>query len=166
MSPPMRSPKPSHRPGALRPLCSVLLLLPLSACFLANAGADKKISDAVYRINTHTRWGRIQDAALMVQPDYRELFLNRHRQWGREIQVADTEVVNIHLAGDAEHADAFVSYSWYATADMTLHETTLRQQWVSIRNTFALSSEAVVRGDPKLLATPPQASSGSGAGAP
>jgi hypothetical protein len=87
----------------------------------------------------------------MVQSDYRDKFLEQHRNWGSEIQLADTEVLNIQLASDAENASAFVNYSWYAMADMTLHETTLRQLWKARRSSFVLASETVVRGDPALL---------------
>jgi hypothetical protein len=65
--------------------------------------------------------------------------------------LADSEVVNIQIASDSKNANAFVSYSWYAMTDMTLHETTLRQLWESHNNNFVLSSETVVKGNPKLL---------------
>ena len=132
------------------PLAALSLL---SACFLANSGADKKIGEAVHNLNDQARWGRINDAALFAMPDYRETFLRQHRHWGNDIQLADTEVVNIQLATDSENASAFVNYSWYAMKDMTLHETTLRQLWKSHRSSFALVSETVVRGDPTLLAS-------------
>ena len=124
----------------------------LSACFLANLGSDKKIGDAVENLNKQARWGRMNDAALMVLPEYRNTFLNQHRLWGTDIQLADSEIVNIQLASDAKNASAFVSYSWYAMTDMTLHETTLRQHWEAKNSSFALSAETVVRGDPGLLA--------------
>jgi len=121
------------------------------ACFLANGGTDKKISDAVQNLNDQARWGLIQDATLLVQPDYREQFLTQHRRWGSEIQLADSEVVNVQLASDSTLASALVTYSWYARNDMTLHETTLRQLWKARSSSFALAGEAVVRGDPALL---------------
>jgi hypothetical protein len=124
------------------------------ACFLAGQGASTKISDAVANLNDHARWGRISEASSLVDPDYREVFLDHHRLWGSDIQLADTEVQNIQLASDSEHASAYVTYSWYAMADMTLHETTLRQVWNARNHSFALASEAVVRGDPSLLSPP------------
>jgi hypothetical protein len=142
---------PSMQIAARSAAVGVLSLL--SACFLANSGADKKIGEAVHNLNDQARWGRINDAALLAMPDYRETFLRQHRQWGTDIQLADTEVVNIQLGTDAENASAFVTYSWYAMSDMTLHETTLRQLWKAHRSTFALVSESVVRGDPSLLAS-------------
>ena len=51
----------------------------LSACFLANSGADKKIGEAVHNLNDQARWGRINDAALLAMPDYRETFLRQQR---------------------------------------------------------------------------------------
>jgi hypothetical protein len=128
-----------------------IALAPLCACFLAGASTDKKIGDIVYNLNNQTRWGRINDAAMMVEADYRDAFLDRHRLWGSEIQLADAEVLNIQIENNAEHASAFVNYSWYAMKDMTLHETTLHQRWNARNSSFALSSEMVVRGDPGLL---------------
>ena len=122
---------------------------------MANMRADKKIGDAVENLNKQTRWGRINDAALLVQPDYRETFLTQHSRWGTDIQLADSEVVNIQITNDAKNASAFVSYSWYAMDDMTLYETTLRQLWESRDNGYVLSSESVVKGNPKLLAAQP-----------
>jgi hypothetical protein len=134
---------------ALLPICVALLCL--SSCFLAGASVDKKVGDTVYNLNNQARWGRINDASLLVDTDYREAFLDRHRLWGSDIQLADTEVLNIQIASDAKQASAFVNYSWYAMSDMTLHETTLQQRWSSRNSGFVLSSEIVVRGDPGLL---------------
>jgi hypothetical protein len=134
-------------------LTAVALSISVSGCFLANLGADKKIGDAVENLNKQARWGRLNDAVLLVMPEYRETFLNQHRLWGTDIQLADSEIVNIQLASDSRAASAFVIYSWYAMTDMTLHETTLRQHWEAKNSTFALSAETVVRGDPALLAS-------------
>ncbi|MEY4577981.1 MAG: hypothetical protein RL701_2684 [Pseudomonadota bacterium] len=128
-----------------------MALLSASACFLGGVRAEKKIGDAVQSLNDQARWARIQDASMLVQPDYRDKFLSQHRSWGADIQVADAEVLNIQLAQDAEHASAFVTYSWYAMSDMTAHETTLKQLWTARSSSFALASETVVRGDPGLL---------------
>jgi hypothetical protein len=131
-----------------------LALAPLSACLLANVGADKKVSDAVQSLNEQARWGRVNDAALLVQPDYRDAFIDRRRNWGNGVQLADIEVLNIQLASDSEHASATVSYSWYAMTDMTLHVTTLHQAWTSRKRGFALASETVTQGDPGLFSPP------------
>jgi hypothetical protein len=126
----------------------------LSACLLANIGADKKVSDAVQSLNEQARWGRVNDASLLVQPDYRDAFIDRRRNWGDGVQLADIEVLNIKLASDSEHASATVSYSWYAMNDMTLHVTTLNQAWTARKSSFALESETVTQGDPGLFSPP------------
>ena len=127
----------------LSPLCA--------ACFLAGVSVDKKVGDTVYMLNNQARWGRINDASQMVDADYRDAFIDRHRLWGSDIQLADTEIVNIQIASDSKQASAFVNYTWYAMKDMTLHETTLQQLWSARNSGFALSSEVVVGGDPTLL---------------
>ena len=134
-----------HRLQFAAALTALALSVSVSACFLANLGSDKKIGDAVQNLNNQARWGRLNDAALLVLPEYRATFLNQHRLWGTDIQLADSEIVNIQLASDSQNASAFVTYSWYAMADMTLHETTLRQHWEAKNSSFALRGETVVR---------------------
>lgn len=131
-----------------------LLFFALSGCFLAGAGSAKKIGDAVHNLNDQARWGRINDAALLVDATYRTRFLEGHRRWGNEIQLADTEVLNVQLSSDSSHASAFVNYSWYETTSMTLHETTLHQRWKARGSNFALADEVVVKGDSSLLSPP------------
>ena len=128
-----------------------VLALGLTACFMGNNSPQKKISDTVFSLNDNARWGRISDAALMVEPSYRDTFVNAHQSWGTDIKLADTEIVQVQIAPDAERASAIVTYSWYAMDTMTLHETTVRQHWSALGSGYALTSEAVVRGDPRLL---------------
>lgn len=122
----------------------------LSAC-VGSGGSAKKIGDVVQNLNDQARWGLIQDASLLVQNNYRAKFLQQHRGWGSDIQLADSEVLNIQLTSDSEHASALVTYSWYAMDDMTLHETTLRQLWKARSSSYALAAETVIKGDPTLL---------------
>lgn len=126
----------------------------LCGCFMANTSPAKKIGDTVQDLNEQARWGRLGDAALLVEPSYRNTFLNAHQQWGSEIQLADTEILHVQIAPDAEHASALVMYSWYAMDTMTLHETTVRQRWSAHGGGYALVSEAVIKGDPRLLRLP------------
>jgi hypothetical protein len=135
-------------------IAACIALSPLCACFLSGNGPAKKLSNAVQDLNDHARWARINEAASLVDPEYREVFLDHHRLWGSDIQLGDTEVLTVTLATNEEQASAYVTYSWYAMADMTLHETTLRQQWTAHDGNFLLSAEAVVRGDPGLLSQP------------
>jgi hypothetical protein len=133
------------------PALPVLAVLSLSACFMANMSPAKKIGDTVHDLNDQARWGRITDAARLVEPSYRQKFIDNHQRWGDDIQLADSEILNVQIASDAEHASALVTYSWYAMDTMTLRTTTVRQRWSAISGGYALMSEAVVRGDPALL---------------
>jgi hypothetical protein len=131
-----------------------LLSLGLAGCFMANTSPAKKISDTVRDLNENARWGRIGDASLLVDASYRNTFLSAHQGWGSEIELADSEVVHVQITPDAEHASAIVTYSWYAMDTMTLHETTVRQRWSAVSGGYALFSEAIVKGDPRLLHSP------------
>jgi hypothetical protein len=125
-----------------------------SGCFMANMSPAKKIGDTVHDLNDQARWGRLTDAALLVDPSYRQQFIKDHQRWGDDIQLADSEVLQVQIATDAEHASALVNYSWYAMDTMTLRQTTVRQRWSAVSGGYALMSEAVVRGDPSLLVGP------------
>ena len=143
----------------------------LCGCFLTNTSPAKKIGDSVHNLNEQTRWGRISDASLLVEPSYREAFVNQHQSWGSEIQLADSEILNVQIAPGNEHANALITYSWYAMDSMTLHETTVRQRWAALGGNYALVSETVVKGDARLLqatatADKPNASTGDLSRAP
>jgi hypothetical protein len=138
----------------MRTLAVMLVLsvsLSVSGCFLNNASPTRKISDVVHDMNDQARWGRMGDAAQYVDPTYRGTYLANHRHWGSAVQLADAEVVHVQIASDASNATAFVTYSWYSTDDMTLHQSVVRQRWNSVEENFVLFSETVVQGDPLLL---------------
>src|SRR5690349_16877081 len=134
----------------MRVLTLVLCVL-LEACMLSNASVAKKLGDTVNLMNRNTRWGQLNDAARMVEPNYRPVFMANHRGWGQVIQVADSEVVHVEMAEDKESALALVSYQWYLPDNLTLHETVVRQRWSKAGSGFMLISEAVVQGDGRLL---------------
>jgi hypothetical protein len=124
-----------------------------SGCLLESASASKKFSDSVEQMNKAARWGEIRQATRMVDPAYQAAFASSHADWGSLIQVADSEVTQLDLAPDKESAVAVITYDWYLTSAMTLHKSVVRQRWTRRPHSsdFGLLSEAVVKGDPRLL---------------
>jgi hypothetical protein len=118
-----------------------------------NASASKKFSEAVENMNKAARWGEMRQAASMVDPAYQVAFTSTHADWGSLIQVADSQVMQLDLAPDQESAVAVISYDWYLMSAMTLHKSVVRQNWTRRpeSSAFGLSSEVVVKGDPRLL---------------
>jgi hypothetical protein len=123
----------------------------LSGCFLDEAGPGKKLSDAVTEMNKATRWGQVGMAAGMVDPSYREKFVQNHAHWGNEVQLADSEVLQIEMQPGGESAIAMISYEWYMTEAMTLHQSVVRQRWSQAGEGYALISELVVQGDGRIF---------------
>jgi hypothetical protein len=134
-------------------LCACALL---AGCFLENASAGKKLSDAVTELNKATRWGQLSLAAQMVEPVYRQQFMANHVLWGERVQVADSEVVHVEMQGD-DNAVAMIVYQWYETQAMTLHQSVVRQRWSRAGEGYALLSEVVVQGDGRLFGKPTDA---------
>jgi hypothetical protein len=129
----------------------LLGLLSLCGCMLGNAGATKRLTDSVNMLDKTTRWGQLPDASRLAVPEYRARFVEKHSDWGSLIQLGDSEVLQIDMAHDAKSAVAVLSYQWYLTDAMTLHQSVVRQQWTSAGNGFALVSETIVQGDPRLF---------------
>ena len=132
------------------------VLFALTGC-LNNASPTKKLTDTVHDLNDEARWGRVADASQRVDPSYRRMFLNNHKDWGRTIQIADAEVINMQISEDGTQAAAFVQYSWYAINTMTLHQSVVRQRWTAVEGSsnYGLVSETVIQGDPRLLGGTP-----------
>lgn len=130
---------------------TVVLGLLLAGCMFQNEGPAKKLSDAVQEMNKATRWGQLGQATLMVEPVYRMQFVKNHAQWGGLVQLADSEVVHVELAPGHESAVAIVAYEWYLASAMTLHQSVVRQRWSRVGSGYALLSEAVVQGDPRIF---------------
>lgn len=153
-----------HRLRAPAWLCAAVLLSTLPGCLLDNASPSKKLTDTVYEMNKATRWGSLGMAAQMVEPSYRNRFVETHRHWGQVVQVADTEVMQIQIDPGTEDAVAVIAYQWYQMDMMTLHETVVQQRWTNANGNYGLASEMVVKGDPRLLH--PTANSEQGMGGP
>jgi hypothetical protein len=141
--------------GAMRIPASFLVLSLCGLMFgcgtLRGASPAARIGDTVHDMNDQARWGRLGDASQYVEVGYRGTYLTNHRYWGSKIQLADVEVEQVQISTDAELATAFVTYSWYGTDAMTLHQSVVRQRWSANKERYTLMSEAVVQGDPTLL---------------
>jgi hypothetical protein len=133
-----------------------LLLLFLSSCVFQNAGLSERLRDAVEGINDQARWSRFDLAVENVAPTYRPEYAALRHKWGRSIQIADTEVVQMRLSQERDGAVSLVIVQWYSYDTMTLRQTTIRQKWDRAGDRFALASEEIVAGDETLLEEPPE----------
>lgn len=137
-------------------ITSALLALLAQGCILQNLSTSERLRDAVVGFNDECRWARTDLAVQRVVPDFRSDFRLSHLAWGRSIQIADQEILNVDASADEENESAisYVAIRWYDTNGMILADTVLRQQWTRVRGGFLLVREEVVEGDPRLLAMP------------
>ncbi|MEM1418518.1 MAG: hypothetical protein AAGH15_26725 [Myxococcota bacterium] len=137
-------------------LASVLAAL-LPACMLINLTESEKLRDAVNGYNEELRWSRMDLAVQRVDPSHRAAFQVQHTGWGRDIQLADVEVVGMRVADEEiESATSTVTYRWYDQRTLLIAETTVVQTWEKRRGNFFLVTEAHAEGDPGLLAELPE----------
>lgn len=129
------------------------LIVTFSGC-AGHLGARKQLADAVQQVSEAARWGRSGAILGVVSPGYRARFVASRSMWGDDVQMADAEVMEVHLQDGQPTATAVVSYSWYQISTMSLHRTVVQQDWVWKHDTYRLRGEQVVSGDPELFAEP------------
>ena len=144
-----------------------VLLIGLSGCLLENLSPETRMRDAVIELNEGTRWGRMDVASGYVAPPFRPQFKLSHVRWGRDIQIADTEILGMDPHTDEEGAGAFsrVAVRWYDQSTMVLANTVIRQTWQKHKQTFLLTNESIESGHPGLLVIPEVEQSSQPAGA-
>ena len=133
-----------------------LVLLGLSGCLLQNLSPETRMRDAVIELNEGARWGRMDVASGHVAPVFRPQFQASHIRWGRDIQIADTEILGMSPETDEEGAGAFsrIAVRWYDESTMVLANTVIRQTWQKHKQTFLLTTESIESGHPGLLMIP------------
>lgn len=136
----------------MRTLLPLAFTLALGGCqFMQNINPETRLSDIVYQTNDEARWGRIDLAAGRCASGYRAVFIATHRQWGRDVRVADADVTNLSLGEADGGASSLVTYSWIDERTMELHTTTVRQRWASDGDGFRLAGEEIIDGDTALF---------------
>jgi hypothetical protein len=136
--------------------CWAVVLTGLSGCLLQNLSPETRMRDAVVELNEGARWGRMDIASGHVAPGFRPQYQASHVRWGRDIQIADTEILGMSPHTDEEGAGAFsrIAVRWYDESTMVLANTVIRQTWQKHKQTFLLTTEAVESGHPGLLMIP------------
>lgn len=131
---------------------SLSVLLVLSGCMFSNISTAEKFREMVDGVNEEARWSRLDLAAQRVHPTYRPTWAQKRSDWGDQVQIADSEVINLKIHDEDDTAESTVVVRWYRYDTMTLQTTTIEQSWDRVDGRFALSNEEIVRGDESLLA--------------
>lgn len=141
-------------------LCTTFFAVAIGGCMIQNLSPISALTDQVYAINDESRWARIDLATERVLPAYRQTFLTSHREWGHDIQIADSDTTHLTLSDDEEDAISLVTVSWYDQRTMELSQTVIRQRWTHTDNGFRLDQERVVGGNEALLDLPEEEDDG------
>jgi hypothetical protein len=133
-----------------------------SGCLWQHMMPEERVREAVTRLNDDQRWHELVLATEQVSPGYRKRFLKRRRSWGRDIRIADTELMAIKVKDSKQEASSFVAFRWYDERHMTLHQTTLKQRWKHHRDAggFVLVEEEVLDG-PSIFSSDDEEEAGS-----
>lgn len=127
------------------------MMIAVAAVTLAACAGGYSSSDQLQRqvdvYNNHIRWGRTYSAATQVREDVRPGWLQAHRAWGPDLQIADYEVIDSTIEEDGV-AMVRVTVSWYRPTQSELQTTLLAQRWRREARVWQLESEEVEEGAP------------------
>jgi hypothetical protein len=129
----------------------VLFAVAISLSSLAMLGCPyvptnaSRMQESAADFNTNVRFGRNELAVEQVLPESREEYLRHHKPWGKELSLADYELVSAKMVDD--NADVCIKYNWYNVRDNDLHVTTVKQKWRKLHGNWKLASEARTEGD-------------------
>lgn len=135
--------------------CSLSLVL-LGGCLMQNIAPSERLRDAVVGLNDEARWSRMDLATMRVAPAFRSAWARSHRDWGRNVQIGDVELLDVRIDDATGDAVSLVAVSWYSYDTMTLQRTVLRQEWESAGREYVLANEVVIEGSAALLAAEPE----------
>ena len=131
----------------MRRTIGLILAILLSSCALYQTRQDK-LQEAVFHFYEGVRWGRLEDVLSRIHPDAKEHFLEMHREFGREIQVTNCEVVNSKVDLDNKKAEVGIKITWYRTGEMVVRDTILLQHWEEIKAHWFMVAEEYRSGTP------------------
>ena len=137
-------------------LFSLTATILLSGCIFQNIGSETRLRDAVSGYNDEMRWYRVDLAQQRVAPRYRNTFRQHHHAWGKNIQLADMDIVHVETSNGDKQAVSLVKVSWYDQGTMLMSHTILRQNWRKVTGGYILLSENVQSGSKRLLEPPPE----------
>ncbi len=133
-----------------------LLVINLAACGSA-LNSTALAREAALDFNVALRFGRTEVAAERVVPAERAQFLKTHHRWGRTIQIADWDLIDIKfLPGDK--AEVTVQIGWHRVGESDMRSSLIKQSWRANGTTWQFVREACTEGDATLLDAedPPQ----------
>lgn len=122
---------------------------------MQNDSPSERLRDAVVQLNEHARWNRFDVALQHVAPEYQGTYSARHAHWGKQIQVAEMEIMGVEAGRKLENAISRVQFSWYAIDSTMVNQTALRQLWKKSGRSFVLVGEMIDSGAPGLLLEKP-----------
>ncbi len=127
----------------------------LAAVFVCACGAgvgqssEAKLKEALFFFNEGVRWGRVQNVLSRVDPGSMEHFVEMHKEFGREIQITDYEIVSTTLIDDKKRAkaEAGIEITWYRLANMEVKNTLVIQHWEERDREWFMVAEEYRSGD-------------------
>jgi hypothetical protein len=112
---------------ALLLVCATLAVSALSSC--KHAYNETDFSIALAKHHSNLRWGRIENAALMVDPQLRAAFVAEWIGRQRSIELQEVEVAGMTTSEDGDVADVMLRIVYVEKDSMSVREVVVPEQW-------------------------------------
>jgi hypothetical protein len=123
----------------------------LVCCLQAACGSNQSqnnLRENLVRFNEGVRWGRLQDVMPYLYSENAEHFVETHKEFGKEIQLSDYEIINVTMMAENEKADASIQITWYRLSEMVVKTTILVQHWEKRGQDWMMIAEEIRSGEP------------------
>lgn len=126
-------------------------LVAVSGCF--GYSTRDRVTFAAREYNEDVRWGRYDQAVSHIPQDRRERFLDQHKNFEDELEIADYDLTGIDIdqSGKRPKVTAHVDYTWTLKSTGLVEKTSTVQTWEEQGGVWVLAHEERVRGRPLAL---------------
>ena len=129
--------------SAITMILAAVLSTMFSGC--GPSAANTSFKDTVQSFTQQLRWGRLEGAALFIEPKNRSAWLNARRGQTQGIKITDMQIIRVHRGGRlGDEGTVDLRVAWYSQDTMTVKQADWRQKWKMTSGNWLVIDESRV----------------------
>ena len=84
---------------------------------------------ALFKHHTDLRWGRLENAALLVEPQLRGAFLAMWASKANALELQDVDIAGVSMSPDGDGADVVINVTYVERETMQVKNAVLNEHW-------------------------------------
>ncbi len=131
--------------------CLAVLHVALAGCFAEGYSMKDRVTEAAKKFNEGVRWNRLDEAVTYLPKDEQRGWVDRMTALEDELQIADSEMMQLEVDKKHAKATARMTYSWTLKRRGLVEKTNTEQTWVEKKGKWVMIHEIRLRGAPMVL---------------